>query len=159
HLLRNAIVGSALLAGAGAVAQAQVYGGGYYDNGRFYGEFGRDDRYPDHRGYRGGDLFARVRGDLHRAQAHSYSDGGTRRRFNRVREELGEFQGKLASGRYDRHELDDAIGALQKVVSDNRLDYRDREVLQEDLFRLREFRSANGYYRGGYYRGGEYRDG
>lgn len=144
--LATAMVGGALMAG-GLAANAQVYGGGYYDRGRFYGDVGRGDRYRDDRDYRGGGLFDRVRGDLDRAESHFYGSGGDRRRFNKVREELGEFQGKWASGRFDRHELDDAIGALHRVVNDNRLDYRDRDVLQDDLFRLRDFRARYGYNR------------
>lgn len=153
NLLVKAMIGSALLAAASA-ANAQVYGGGYYDHGRFYGEVGRDrdDRYRDGRDFRGDDLVGRVRSDLDRAESHSYWNGGDRRRFDKVREELGEFQGKLASGRYDRHELDEAIGALQKVVNNNRLEYRDRDALQDDLYRLRDFRASNGQYRDGYYR-------
>ena len=145
QVLAKAFVGAVLVAG-GTAANAQVYGGGYYDHGRFYGEVGRDrdDRYREDRG---GGLFDRVRADLDRAEADSHWNGGDRRRFNKVREELGEFQGKWASGRFDKHELDDAIGALQKVVSDNRLDYRDRDVLRDDLFRLRDFRARYGYYR------------
>ena len=145
NVLAKAIMGAALLAGSIA-ADAQVYGRGYYDNGRFYGEVGRDrdDRYRDGRGF---GIFDRVRGDLDRAEAESHWNGGDRRRFNKVREELGEFQGKWANGRFDKHELDDAIGALQKVVSDNRLDYRDRDVLQNDLFQLRDFRARYGYSR------------
>jgi hypothetical protein len=138
-------LGAILFAGAIA-ANAQVYGGGYYDRGRFYGEVGRDrdDRYRDDRG---GGLFNRVRADLDRAEGNSHWNGGDRRRFNKVREELGEFQGKWVNGRFDKHELDDAIGALQKVVRDNRLDYRDRDVLAEDLSHLRDFRARYGYYR------------
>jgi hypothetical protein len=137
-ILAKALMGSVLL--CGIAANAQVYGRGYYDQGRVYGEFGRDrDRGPG--------LFDRVRADMDRAESHSYWNGGDRRRFNKVREELGEFQSKWANGRYDRHELDDAIGALQKVVNDNRLEYRDRGALQDDLFRLRDFRASNGYNR------------
>ena len=143
QLLVRALVGSALLMGAVA-ANAQVYGRGSYENGRFYGEFGRDrdDRYNN-----GGGLFDRVRSDLDRAESTAYSNGGDRRRFNKVREELSEFQAKYANGRLDKHELDETISALQRVVNDNRLQYRDRDVLQDDLYRLRDFRARNGFYR------------
>ena len=145
RLVAKAVLGGGLLIG-GIAANAQVYGGGYYDHGRVYGEFGR---YPDERDRRGAGLFDRVRADMDRAESNYFTSGGDRRRFNRVREELAEFQGKWANGRYDRHELDDAIGALQKVVNDNRLNYRDRDVLQDDLYRLRDFRARNNnnYYR------------
>ena len=141
----KALAGAVLLAGSLA-ANAQVYGRGYYDNGRFYGEFGREDRYRD-REDRGFGVFDRVRADLDRAESSSYWNGGDRKRFNKVREELGEFQGKWANGRYDKHELDDTIAALQRVVNDNRLEYRDRNALQEDLFRLRDFRARTNYSR------------
>lgn len=145
RLLEKALLGCGLLIGI-VSANAQVYGRGSYENGRVYGEFGR---YPGDRYDRGGSIFDRVRADLDRAESKYYASGGDRRRFNKVREELSEFQGKWANGRYDRHELDDVIGSLQRVVNDNRLDYRDRDVLQDDLYRLRDFRARNNnnYYR------------
>lgn len=85
-----------------------------------------------------GDLFGRVRADLDRAESNSY--GGDRHRFNKVREEMAEFQ---RTG--NPHELNDAIGALQKVVNDNRMPYRDRDMLAADLSALREFRARNGW--------------
>lgn len=148
QVLRRVLIGSGLLLGGiaacGSAANAQVYGGGYYDHGRVYGEFGRDRDPRANRGG-GGEIFDRVRADLDRAESNSYTSGGDRRKFNKVREELGEFQGKWANGRYDRHELDDAIGALQHVVNSSRIDYRDRDVLQDDLYRLRDFRARNEY--------------
>ena len=143
HFTKGSVVLSILIASAG-LGQAQVYGRGYYDNGRFYGEFGR---YPDNRKGSPGTLLDRVRGDLDRVEADSYTDNHDRRRFNKVREELGEFQSKWVNGHFDRHELDDAIGALQHVVNDNRLNYRGRDLLQDDLARLRELRASGGYYR------------
>lgn len=128
HLPMLAI--ATLLAGASlATAQYQrPYGDRYYGHDR--------DDY-----YRGpGDLFGRVRADLDRAESASYWNGGDRRRFAKVREELNEFQ---RSG--SRRELNDAIGALQHVVNDNRLSYRDRDVLAQDLYQLRDFRARNGW--------------
>jgi len=115
------------LLAAGAQAQYGPYGDRYY---------GRDD----YNRYRGGDLFSRVRADLERAQANSDWNGGDRHRFDKVREELSEFQ---RSG--NKHELNDTISALQKVVNDNRLAYRDRDILAQDLYQLRDFRSRNGW--------------
>lgn len=107
-------------------------GGGYGGRSQYYG---RDayNRNP-------GDLFGRVHADLERAEADSGWNGGDRRRFNKVREELGEFQ---RSG--NRHELNDTISALQHVVDSNHLAYRDREVLAQDLYQLRDFRARNGW--------------
>ena len=97
--------------------------------------YDRDDYYRDR-----GNLFERVRFDLDRIQAASYWNDGDRHRINKVREELGEFQ---RSGNH--HELNDAIGALQKVVNDNRMPLRDREALAADLTGMRDFRARMGW--------------
>jgi hypothetical protein len=116
--------------GIGAVASAQYpYGS---DRRQYYD---RDDR-----SHTRGDLFGRVRRDLDRAESSSGWNGGDRRRFSKVREELNEFQ---RSG--NPHELNDAISALQHVVNSNRLPYEDREMLAQDLYTLRDFRARNGW--------------
>lgn len=91
----------------------------------------------------------RVRADLDRsARDMRYLSGGELRRFERAREEIREFQEKWNRGRFDRHELDDVIGSLQKVVNGNRIRPRDRDFLLNDLARLREIRSrSGGFYR------------
>ena len=111
-----------------AVASAQTpYGYRDYDRN----DYGR---------YRG-DLFERVRADLDRVEAASYWNEGDRHRINKVREELGDFQ---RSGSH--HELNDAIGALQRVVNDNRMPPRDREMLASDLYQMRDFRARMGWH-------------
>ena len=123
------------LAVAGLLAAAMAANAQYYPGSRY------DQRERYYEGYRGGgDLFGRVRADLERAEANSGWNGGDRRRFAKVREELGEFQ---RSG--NRHELNDAISALQHVVDNNRLAYRDRDMLAQDLYMLRDFRARNGW--------------
>lgn len=127
------MLASVVLLAAASMAKAQ-YPRGYDDR---YG-----DRYYDRGEYNRGpaDLFGRVRADLERAEADSHWKGGDRRRFAKVREELNEFE---RSGSH--HELNDAISALQHVVNDNRLAYRDRDMLAQDLYRLRDFRARNGW--------------
>jgi hypothetical protein len=95
-----------------------------------------DGRYSD----RGGGPFDRVRADLDRAESASYPNGGDRHRFDKVREELNDFQ---RSG--NRSELNEAISTLQKVVNKNRLSYQDRDVLNQDLYQLRDFRARQGW--------------
>jgi hypothetical protein len=134
----QAVIGSFLLLG-GVAANAQ-YGDPRYDRGR-------DSRYDrDDRDDRGGFL-DRLRYDLDRAERNSYASCGDHRRFNRLRSDLNDFQGKWARGNYSRHELDEVIGSLQRVVNDNRLDYRDRDILQNDLNRMRGFRSQHDGWR------------
>jgi len=82
-----------------------------------------------------GSLFDHVRADLDRAEGAAYPYGGDRHRFDKVRRELNNFQ---RSG--SRHALDEAIGALQKLVNKNRLSYQDRDILAQDLNQMRDFR-------------------
>jgi hypothetical protein len=46
----------------------------------------------------------------------------------------------MVAGQYDQPELDEVIAALQRVVADNRLTPRDRDILTDDLNRMREYR-------------------
>jgi hypothetical protein len=105
------------------------------DDDRFYRE--REDY------FRGGDwrgqLFARVRRDLDYAARSSFR-GDDRYRLDRTYQELDELQSSYYSGRADPRELDDVIRALDRVVDDNRLAPRGREILRDDLNRLRELR-------------------
>jgi len=64
-----------------------------------------------------------------------------------VKQELNELQAKMAENRYDQPELDSVISAMQRVVSDNHLSGRDREMLNDDLNRLRNFREHHDGYR------------
>ena len=95
-----------------------------------------------------GQLFQRVRLDVEYVQSVTFPGGGDQFRLARTLEELDELQGKLAAGSYDEEELDDVTAALQSVVRDNRLAGRDRDLLTDDLYRLRDFRSRHEeYYR------------
>ncbi len=115
--------------------------------------FDRDRREPDayyrerEQWFRGRDwqrnFFDRVRGDIDYVQSVTFPRGGDEFRLERVKQELNELQSKLAAGRYDERELDDVIGAMQKVLMDNRLARRDRDVLSDDLNRMRDFRARH----------------
>ena len=100
--------------------------------------------------YRGqnwrGQLFQKVREDLDHVQSATFPSGGDQFRLGRTRQELDELQNKLAAGRYDERELDEVISALQRVVQDNRMTARDRNVLADDLNRLRDFRERHDSY-------------
>ena len=109
-----------------------------------------EDRY--HRIQRGEDwwrgrMFERVRDDLDHVQSVTFPFSADQYRLNRVKQELNELQAKLAENRYDQPELDDVISAMQRVVSDNHLSGRDRDLLNDDLNRLRAFREHHDGYR------------
>ena len=93
-------------------------------------------RYPDR-------LFWQVRDDLNRVESTSFPFNHDRRRLDHTRHELNELQDKFDHGRFDRVEFNDVIGAMTTVVADNRMQPRDRELLNQDLHRLYEFRDRH----------------
>jgi len=122
---------------------------------------GRDDRDRDGRdqdvyhrdrdeGFRAPDFrqrfFQRIREDLDHVQSVTFPFSNDQYRIARTKQELDELQDKLARGYYDQRELDEVIGAMQRVVADNRLSRRDRDILGDDLDRLRDFRARHADY-------------
>ena len=101
---------------------------------RFYHE--REDFY---RGEWRGRLFARVRQDLDYVSGRTFR-GDDRYRLAAVYRELDDLQRDYASGRWDRRALNDVIQSLERVTDDNRLSPRDRDLLRDDLGRLRDLR-------------------
>ena len=89
-------------------------------------------------------MFDRIRDDLNHVQTTVFgSVNGDEYRLDRAKQELGELQQSFSEHRYNERALDDVISALQRVVSDNRLSERDRQILTDDLNRLREFRERH----------------
>ena len=126
-LLSSIAVASLLLLGMNGYSQDRPR-----DYNRFQGE--ENDRF-----YRGR-LFERVRTDLDRVEDKTFPFTGDRARLNRTKLELNELQSKFDAGRYDEREANEVIEALQAVVNENRLRPRDRDILIDDLNRMREFR-------------------
>lgn len=85
-------------------------------------------------------FFDRVRDDVEHVQSKTFPIGADQYRLQRTKQELNELQAQFASGRWDRRELDDVIGALTRVLQDNRLHRDDRDILTDDLNRLRDIR-------------------
>ena len=85
-------------------------------------------------------MFERVRDDVDHVQSTTFPASRDEFRLVRVKEELGDLQNKLASGQYDERELDEVVHSLRRVVDSNRLSGRDRDMLNEDLGHLREYR-------------------
>lgn len=103
------------------------------DADRFYRD--RDDFYHG-RDWRGR-LFERVHQDLDYVSRYSFR-GDDRYRLADVYRELDDLQRDYASGRWDRRALGEVIQSLTRVVDDNRLAPRDRDLLRDDLGRLRD---------------------
>jgi hypothetical protein len=72
--------------------------------------------------------------------ALAWPGGGDQYRLGKTIDKLNQLQGKLASHVYDERDLDDVIGVLARVVSDNRMAPPDRDILSDDLSRMRDYR-------------------
>ena len=153
--------------GNGAYEGNQGNGGGYQGNGGYQGSRGDRGDQADRgqQGRRGEDLdsyhqardnsyrergramfFQRIREDLDHATSGAFPFNGDRARLQRTEAQLDELQQKLARGYYDERELDQTMASLQAVVEGNRLAPRDREMLTEDLSRMRDFRARHDQY-------------
>jgi hypothetical protein len=111
--------------GLNAVAQDDWY---HQRDARFQGEQWR------------GHVFEHVKTDLDHIGSAIWASGKERRRLDRTRQELGDLQAKLQYARYDEHELNDVIDSVRKSANDQRLAPRDRDVLNDDLARLADYR-------------------
>jgi hypothetical protein len=127
-------IASMLLAGS-AFAQ---YQNSYQTYDRPYGD--RDSARQDRA------MFDRARMDLDRASAYQYASRADRKRFDEARRELFDFASRFDQGRYEKHHLDEAIDHIQKVVSGNSLDARDRGALSEDLRQMRDYREFRNHH-------------
>jgi hypothetical protein len=161
-LTKTMTVSGLLLFALGSLSFAQ-YRDPYYRGNDPYNRGNNDPYYrndpynqndPYSRGGRGygnnvSALLDKVNYDLQRAASQWRYNGGDMRRVQKAQEHLYNFRNRLNSGRYDRGELDRAIGDIQSVCDHMGGNWRERSVLTEDLARLREFRSlqANGNYR------------
>ena len=126
-ILRNSTAAAALLVLAGA-AMAQSPDWYQQREDRYRGEHWRER------------VFTEVREDLNHVQANTFG-GRDEFRLVRTKQELDELQGDLAAHRYTETKLDDVISTMQKVVADNRMSPRDRDMLNDDLQRMRDYRA------------------
>ena len=115
------------------------------DRDRDRGDRDRDDFYRGRDDfYRRDDwrqrFFQHVREDLEHVRSVTFPIGADQYRLARTVQQLDELQDKLARHSYDERELNEVIDSLDRVLRDNRLSGRNRDVLSEDLNRMREFR-------------------
>ena len=110
-----------------------------------------DSFYHTREGFYSGDswkmhLFDRVRADLDHVQRVAF-EGSDEYRIVRTEEQVAELQSKMAEGRYDQPELEDVIASLGRVLADNRLSPRDRDILSDDMSRVRDYRDHHDNWR------------
>ena len=94
------------------------------------------------------DLIARVQTDLQRASEFATSGNAVKlkhddkqlERYRKAQRSASNFDRKLSQGKFDKGDLDDAIGDLKDVVEHNTLQSEDRDALTADLRDLRVLR-------------------
>jgi hypothetical protein len=87
-------------------------------------------------------LVDRVHQDLNHAYGVRHFSEADRDRLNNAEKQLREFAQKWSKLKFDRAELDSAIGAMQHVLDENRLPAESRDALSDDMSRLRQMRDA-----------------
>jgi hypothetical protein len=99
----------------------------YHDRDeRFRGEEGRSH------------VFMQIRADLEHVYSGRAADR-ERDRLVKTEQELTKMQADLDHGRWDNGLVNDVIDSIRKSSNDDRLAPRDRQVLADDLNRLKDF--------------------
>jgi len=129
--MKRLFVTAAVLAGFALGAMAQDW---YHD---------REERYRGE-GWRA-HLFDQVRADLEHVWAGRAHDREMTR-LAKTQEELQKMQADLDVGRWDGGVLNDVIDSIRKSTDDARLEPRDRDVLADDLVRLKEFQNMHNHH-------------
>ena len=91
-------------------------------------------------------VFVHVRSDLEHVWSGRASDK-ERKRIERTEEELTKMQADLDQGRFDNGILNDVIDSIRKSANDDRLAPRDRDVLADDLVRLKDYQDHHDHWR------------
>ena len=132
-ILGTALLSVALLWGMPAFSQDR-------DRDEQYHRENRDQNYW------AGRLFDRIRADVDHIQSETPFFSGEQFRLARTKQELGELQSNAAAGRFDDKNVDDVVNALQRVLAENRLSEHDRDMISDDMARLREYREHHERY-------------
>lgn len=109
----------------------------------------RDDQYHrDHRdqAYWSNHLFDRIRADIDHVQSEQPIFSGEQFRLAKAKQDLSELQSAAMAGRFDDRNLDEVVGALERVQTEGKLSQRDRDMVMDDIARLREYREHHEHY-------------
>ena len=104
--------------------------------------FGQFENRPEYAPQAVNALVDQVHNDLNRAYTVWHLRNGDRDRLNNAEKQLREFAQKWDRHNFDKGELADAIGAIQHVLDNNRLEGHDRDAISDDVSRLRNMREA-----------------
>ncbi|HVW06978.1 MAG TPA: hypothetical protein VHC90_00240 [Bryobacteraceae bacterium] len=121
-----------MMIGVGALVAAGAFAQDWYHERdlRFSGEAGRSH------------LFLNVRTDLEHVWAGRAHDKEMDR-LAKTEQELTKMQADLDQTRWDNGLLNDVIDSVRKSSNDERLSHRDRDILANDVVRLKEFQDIH----------------
>src|SRR5580658_10446918 len=91
-------------------------------------------------------IFMHVRTDLEHVWSAVQASDKEQRRLERTKEELTKMQADLDQGQFDNGLLNDVIDSIRKSSNDDRLAPRDREVLADDLIRLKDYQDHHNHW-------------
>jgi hypothetical protein len=91
-------------------------------------------------------VFVHVRTDLDHIWSAVRASDKERERLEKTKEELTKMQADLNQGRWDNGILNDVIDSIRKSSNDERLAPRDREVLADDLVRLKDYQDHHNHW-------------
>jgi hypothetical protein len=86
-------------------------------------------------------VFEHVRTDLDHIWSVDGAAAREQKRIARTKGELTQMQSDLDQGRWDNGILNDVIDSLRKSSEDQRLAPRDRDVLADDVARLKDYQN------------------
>jgi hypothetical protein len=104
----------------------------------------RDDRYRGE-GWRS-QLFLQVRSDLDHIWSARRASDKERNRLERTKQELTDLQANLDRGYFDNGHVNDVIDSLRKSANDDRLSPRDRDVLNDDMNRIKDYQRNHNHW-------------
>jgi hypothetical protein len=87
-------------------------------------------------------VFTEVRSDLEHVWSGHAADR-EKARLQKTEQELTKMQGDLDHGRWDNGILNDVIDSVAKSSNDDKLAPRDRDILADDVRRLKEFQDQH----------------
>jgi hypothetical protein len=130
--MRRSIITGVVIAGLALTAFAQDW----YESrdARFHGEEWRPH------------IFDNVRIDLEHVWSADQAKDRERVRLDKTKEELYKMQVDLDQGRFDNGILNDVIDSIRKSSNDDLLAVRDRQVLADDLVRLKDYQNNHNHW-------------
>jgi hypothetical protein len=91
-------------------------------------------------------IFDYVRTDLEHVWSAYQAKDRERVRLDKTKEELYKMQADLDQGRFDNGLLNDVIDSLRKSSNDDLLARPDKEVLADDVVRLKDFQNNHDHW-------------